>query len=186
MRFLNLDYIFQGIYTGLSKFFHAIANIDFKWSGAWLLTILTLVFIVFMIIMIYTRIRIYEVEDEFNTKYKGQFIEPQSAEKPVPARWVRIMELFSSQNPNDWRVAILEADSMLDELIMSLGYSGENLGERLKSIQPGDFPALQDAWEAHKIRNKVAHEGMNYALTPRDAESARRHYEYVFRDAGVI
>jgi hypothetical protein len=186
VRFLNIDSIFNFIYTGIAKFFSAITSIDIRFSASWLLTILTLLFIVFMVIMIYTRIRIFEVEDEFMDKYKNQFVKPQTSSRPVSGRWERITQLFASGNPNDWRVAILEADSMLDELIMSLGYPGENLGERLRSIQPGDFPALQDAWEAHKIRNKIAHEGMNYALSSRDAESARRHFEYVFRDAGVI
>ena len=76
---------------------------------------------------------------------------------------------LDSANPAEWRLAILEADNMLDEMIRRIGYKGENLGERLKAVEPSDFESINSAWEAHKVRNKIAHEGSEFFLSHREA-----------------
>jgi hypothetical protein len=76
-----------------------------------------------------------------------------------------VLQLFASANSNDWRVAIIEADTMLDELVQSYNFAGENLGERLKNANTKIMPTVQSAWEAHKVRNRIAHDGINYNLS---------------------
>lgn len=158
----------------------------FTHIGSWIVTIMTFLFIIFVTWAIYVRIRVYEIDEHLDTAYKGHFIKPETKITKVNARWQQVMTHFASQNPNDWRAAILDADSMLDELVTSLGYTGQNLGEKMMSIRVNDFPTLQSAWEGHKIRNIIAHEGANYNLTERQKEVTRRHFESVFRDAGII
>ena len=85
-----------------------------------------------------------------------------------------------------WRAAIIDADTMLEELVTGLGYTGDTFGEKLSSIRVNDFPTLQSAWEGHKMRNILAHEGSGFNLTERQKEITRRHFEAVFRDMGVI
>lgn len=99
--------------------------------------------------------------------------------------WIKIWNALSSTNPADWKVAILEADNLLDLMVTRMGYRGEGIGEKLKAIEPSDFNTLNDAWEAHKIRNKIAHEG-NYDLTFKEAQTAIAHYEKVFREFEFI
>src|SRR5690606_19335410 len=102
-------------------------------------------------------------------------VSPEDIGKPtdllVPApperqneRWMHIEELVKSDNENDWRQAILEADILLDEMVTTIGYRGDTLSEKLKQIETSDFPYLDDAWEAHKIRNQIAHEGSSFKL----------------------
>ena len=158
----------------------------FSHIGGWIVTIMTIVFIGAVIWAVYIRVRIFEVDEELDKNYKGHFIKPTPSLRKSNIRWDAINAHFASGNPNDWRAAILDADSMLEELVTNLGYTGETFGEKLKSINIRDFPTLQSAWEAHKIRNLIAHEGMNYNLTDRQKDIARRHYENVFRDAGLI
>jgi hypothetical protein len=120
-------------------------------------------------------------------KFKDHFVAP--APKPmskVNARWEHVLELFASSNSNDWRLAIIEADTMLDELVASYNFPGENLGERLKNVNTSVMPTVQSAWEAHKVRNRIAHDGMEYNLSEREAQLTKRHFEFVFRDAGII
>ena len=105
---------------------------------------------------------------------------------PGRERWQKIETLFASNSESDWRVAIIEADSMLDEFVRSLGYPGANLGERLKNTNPQFFPTIQLAWDAHKIRNEIAHAGMDYRLSERTKEIARKNFHYIFTDAKYI
>jgi hypothetical protein len=92
---------------------------------------------------------------------------------------------IASVNPNDWKLAIIEADIVLDETLKQLGYSGGSLGERLKSISPQQMTSLHDAWEAHKVRNRIAHDGADFVLTHRMAEETINRYRRVFSELGV-
>lgn len=112
-------------------------------------------------------------------------IEAQLPQEAVPlrnARWDQIAVHASSDNPNDWRLAIIEADIVLDEIVTRMGYRGASLGEKLKQADPSDFLTLNAAWEAHKTRNRIAHSGSDFILTQREAKRVIDLYEEVFRE----
>lgn len=97
-------------------------------------------------------------------------------------RWERIITHMESESPGEWRVAVLEADILLEELLEVIGYHGETIGERLKQVEKSDFTTLDQAWEAHKIRNQIAHEGSDYHLTAREAQRVIELYRKVFEE----
>ena len=93
---------------------------------------------------------------------------------------------MNSPNSSDWRLAIIEADSILEGLLEEKGFPGIGIGERLKNISPGNLASLQAAWEAHLVRNRIAHEGLEFELTERDARRTISLYEMVFRELGFL
>ena len=100
----------------------------------------------------------------------------------------RIEDIFNhiaSDNPNDWKLAIIEADIILDEELKKAGYGGTSLGERLKSISPAQLSSLDFAWQAHKVRNQIAHAGADFVLTHKMAEETIKQYKIVFDELGV-
>ncbi|MBP9771841.1 MAG: hypothetical protein KBD16_02880 [Candidatus Pacebacteria bacterium] len=101
-------------------------------------------------------------------------------------RWERIETLASSENPGDWRIAIIEADIALDELVRSMGYHGDSLGDMLKGVEKSDFQTLDLAWEAHKVRNRIAHSGSDYILTNREAKRVIDLFRQVFKEFDVV
>ena len=101
-------------------------------------------------------------------------------------RWTDIQAHFQSQNSTDWRMAIIDADSMLEDLITGMGYQGTNFGEKLKSMSHANFPSLDAAWHVHKLRNTLAHQGSSYHLTDRESYQAFKIYEQIFHDTGYI
>lgn len=203
VRWLNLEYFFFKVYDFLGSVFGggsgnngfgSVHRTFWQWlvdvfgttlSIVWVLLII--VFLVMFCVIIYTRLRMYELDTAHKAAYNDHFIKPPPKEQqPKNARWAYVEKLFASTNPNDWRMAIIEADTMLDELTISMELPGENLGERLKVAHPRQFPTLQNAWEAHKVRNRIAHDGVNFVLSDRDALATKRHFEAVFFDAGII
>lgn len=96
-----------------------------------------------------------------------------------------VLTHIDSNNPNDWKLAIIEADIILDEVLKQQGYAGNSLGERLKSISTNQLNSLDDAWEAHKVRNRIAHEGADFVLTKRVADETINRYRRVFSEFGV-
>lgn len=191
LNFLNIEYIFRLIYlviTGQIFFLFtgiggdgAGGNAAFAhfWTVFSILMGLISLCLLFGIIYYHLRIKdIYAYEEE--TLYST--LARKESETLATDKWVHIKQMIDSSNPNDWRQAIIEADIMLDQLVTSAGYQGATLGEKLKNIERGDFPKIQEAWDAHKIRNEIAHRGSDYVLTRREALRAIHLYEQVFSE----
>lgn len=101
-------------------------------------------------------------------------------------RWEQVMAHLNSDRESDWRLAVLEADVLLDEMLTNMRYHGDSLGEKLKSVEKSDFVTLDQAWEAHAVRNKIAHEGASFTLTEREARRVIKLYEEVFKEFHYI
>jgi len=99
-------------------------------------------------------------------------------------RWKQVLAHIGSDNPSDWRLAILEADIVLEETLDRAGYVGETLGDKLKNAENRPFNSLNAAWEAHKIRNAIAHQGQGFELNQREAARVVGLFEGVFREFG--
>ncbi len=98
-------------------------------------------------------------------------------------RW-EIVSTYMSENISDmWKLGIIEADSMLDEALKNAGYMGVSMGDRLKSA---NFRSIDMAWDAHKMRNKIAHEGLSFEFSEREARKTFIMYETVLKDLKVI
>lgn len=132
--------------------------------------------------ILHTRNRFVELNKAENLYFypKGASVTKDIEGGVVENRWQRIMEHVDSDNPNDWKVAILEADILLDELLDRLGYHGESMGEKMKQIEKSDFLTLDKAWEAHKIRNAIAHEGSQFLINKREVLRVMEMYKEVF------
>ena len=90
---------------------------------------------------------------------------------------------INSQSEALWRIGIMEADNLLLEVLGEKGYQGDGVGEKLKN---SSFKTIDLAWDAHKIRNRIAHEGSDFELTEREARKAFTLYQSVFRDLKII
>lgn len=101
-------------------------------------------------------------------------------------RWDRIQEQIASDDHQSWRLAILEADIMFGELLDKLGYRGETMADKMRGVERGDFRSIDLAWEAHKMRNKVAHEGTQLSLSHRDAKRVIDLFAAVFREFDFV
>lgn len=155
---------------------------------------------IFLILMLsmayyYLKMRIGEIAENYekseNAGYQPSLAEktaklastgqvPPVAKPEVDPRWKDIQHHLQSNNQSDWRVAILEADIILYDMLTAMGLEGDSIGEMLKKADPQSFITLNDAWRAHKIRNIIAHEGANYNLHRHEAEQTLALYKRVF------
>jgi hypothetical protein len=156
-------------------------------SGIWdiITTISTIISMIAIVVFIYAYYRLYEVRTEENNKLKKIFTWT-SVQKDKNDRWEKVLHYLSSEHPTDWKMAILEADSMLDDILVHMGYQGDTMGERMKNIPEGRFPFLNEAWNAHKVRNHIAHRGSNYAITRTEAEDTIDMYNRIFKHFGYL
>lgn len=146
---------------------------------------------VFSIMIIsYCLIKFFQILKKTKFVFPGEEFEgeEESGEAHLAAKnehWVRVQKLFVSENPSDWKIAILEADIMLEDMVHRMGYAGDTLGECLKQIERSDFTTLDLAWEAHNFRNKIAHEP-DSSISRRDINRIIGFFEKVFREFSYI
>lgn len=140
------------------------------------------VFLVILIIYCIEQLKYIRKKEEliYDTKVEPAY---QDAGKNdgLASRWERVKSHIDSHNQNDWKQAILEADIILDEILTSMGYRGESVGEKLKRVNPGDMKSLNEAWEGHKVRNQIAHEP-GFQLGHHEAKAAIANYRTVFEE----
>lgn len=131
--------------------------------------------------------KIREKEKElYEAKVESGFETADTGDRAMAHRWNNATQHINSNNPNDWKQAIIEADIILDDLLDKLGYRGESIGEKLKRVNPGDMKTLNEAWEAHKVRNQIAHEGSLFNLSHHDAKQTISMYRKVFDEFYIV
>ncbi len=145
--------------------------------------------LVFFVGFVYAKIRygqLVEIEQAALKEAEAQWAIRHNRTDSKNTKWEAIQRRVTENNPESWRVAIIEADIMLDETLRNTGYVGQSIGEMLKSANPNSFTTVQDAWEAHKVRNTIAHVGSDFVLTQKVAQETITQFGRVFREFGVI
>lgn len=187
---LNTEYWFRLLY----ECFHGscYGSVDatqfYAWLAhlwLWIIVVGYLLAVLALIVIVYSTVRLFELRKREEEFYSTLLVEP-GAEGGTHPRFEHIQSLVSSANQNEWRTAILEADILLDDLLTKQGYVGAGVGEKLKAVDPTHFKTHKDAWEAHKVRNQIAHEGSAFDLTETLTRRTIAHYEAVFREFKVI
>ena len=184
----NVEFFFRRLYDcmhgscygSLSGFSALLANI---WL--WIIFVGYAVAVVGLFIIVYTMMRLFELRTREHHFYNTLIATPDG-DSAHHARWQHIQTLMESDRAGDWREAIIEADIMLDEILTSKGHGGEGVGDKLKSVELSKFGSINDAWEAHKVRNQIAHEGSAFNLSASLSQRTIARYEKVFREFKVI
>ena len=142
--------------------------------------------LVFVIGIIYSLERLAAIRKKEHAIYfpnvEIAYNEAARGDPGLSLRWKKITEHMESENENDWKQAIMEADIILGEILDKMGYQGDGIGEKLRRVEKADFQTLNEAWEAHKIRNIIAHEGASYALSQYEAKRVIGLYRQVFEE----
>jgi hypothetical protein len=101
----------------------------------------------------------------------------------VKAKWIEIEQLSASGSMGA-KMAIVEADKLLDGVLKSMMMHGETLGERLK-FAGYKYPELRNVWPAHRLRNQIVHES-TFSVSERHARAALHDYEKALKSIGVL
>jgi hypothetical protein len=75
--------------------------------------------------------------------------------KKTKIRWETIMKHLESQEEKEFKIAIIEADEMIGDLVKRMGYKGENLGEIFKNVLEAQIESIAKVKKAHEIKNRI-------------------------------
>lgn len=121
----------------------------------------------------------------FNSKVNGAVDAKQTGGLNtglVQSKWTEITAMQSA-GPSGLKNALIEADKLLDYVMIQKGFTGETMGDRLKS-GGGAFSNINNIWNAHKLRNQLAHE-IEIDVVPIQVKQAINNLGQGIRDLGV-
>jgi hypothetical protein len=198
VHFLNIEYFFYLLYELISGTHGAaVSGGAPAFNFSWIVSLITLLWITitivaylvslgFLALLVYSTMRMHQIEDETAPRFATVHDTHEAEAVTEHHRWTHVRELIESPQESDWRQAIIEADIILDDLLVRLGYPGTTTGERLRAVDPARFRTINEAWDAHKVRNELAHQGSAFLLTDHLAYRTILHYENVFKEHGEI
>ncbi len=98
---------------------------------------------------------------------------PKSVSKRLWAQWAQV------EATQDVHRKIVDAEKIVDHAMQELGSQG-TFADKLRTAGPR-FSAVQHIWEAHKLRNRIAHEvGIN--VSHREAQDAVNAFKRALKE----
>lgn len=129
-----------------------------------LLAIYTIVLFVDIVLLLILR----GVGGDLRVGFKGMDM-PTISKSKMQKRWDKVKDRLEDENPSQYKVAIIEADAIAEEILNGIGYKGANMSEKLEQV--GEFQLdehLELLRGAHKIRNQIVHQ-VDFAIDKRMA-----------------
>jgi len=100
-------------------------------------------------------------------------------------RWQHTIRRLESPNMADWKLAVIEAEALTEEVLARMGFGGESFGERLKKMRPDQLPNLDNLTNAHQIRNNIVHDP-DYRIDIGEASKTIAVYEKSLQELDVL
>ena len=118
------------------------------------------------------KLLLYDVQEFLTYKHFGL--------SKTKKKWEEIEKYFKKGTEPEMKLAIVEADSLLDNILRVMSYGGKDLTSRLEGINTNILENLDDVKKYHKIYSNIVHDP-TYRLDFKMAENALK----VYRDALV-
>ncbi len=99
--------------------------------------------------------------------------------------WKQILKRLHSKDQLQWKLAIMEADKILDEILKMAGYKGEIMDDRLKSLTAAQLSNLEDIKNAHRVRRQIS-QNPDFQITQNEAAAVIKVYNQAFAELHLI
>ena len=105
--------------------------------------------------------------------------------KRITKIWNRITNRLSAGTESESKMAIIEADDLLDASLKRMGFAGQTLEEKLGKLTSATVGNLNDVYAAHKVRNNIVH-NPDYRLNQDEARTVLEAYQRAFNSLQIL
>jgi len=107
------------------------------------------------------------------------------ARNQIKENWSEITRRSESPSEAEWKLAIIEADKLMDFALEKFGFMGETMGDKLKSVSKNQIKSLNSLWDAHKLRNLLVH-NTQFKIKQSEVIYAVEQYKKALRELGFL
>jgi len=105
-------------------------------------------------------------------------------QREMSKQWDRIKKRVESGAESDYKLAIIEADDFLGEVLDNRGYEGKDFEEIIKKAGRFVIPILDDLLKAHETRNSIVY-NPDFKLSVAEAKKILDTYESAVKAIGL-
>lgn len=105
--------------------------------------------------------------------------------RKIVKQWNKIKSRLDLSSEAEHKLAVIEADNLLNETLERMGYDGDTVGEKLKQITSLRLPNIDQILEVHKIRNNIVYDP-DYQLSLDQGQRALEIYEKTLQELQVL
>ena len=186
IRWLNLEYLFDRLFYWIKQFWILIKKLIILLADVPIKAYFIIAGFVFLAVMVFLFFKLRKLKRKIKVASIVSFKEEEKLSKDRAIKWKDIKNKINSDSIEDWKEAIIMADSILDDIFSRIGYKMDGLGEKLKNIEPSDFENLQEVWDAYKIRSRIAREGAHFEISHDEAKDTLAKYEKGLKELKYI
>lgn len=100
-------------------------------------------------------------------------------------QWRKIMKRLDAGSEAEYKLAIIEADTLLDEMLRRMRLAGETVDERLQMITPLMISNVEELKEAHQTRNSIVYDP-DYRLSLQETRRVLLVYQKTFESLDLF
>lgn len=155
------------------------------WSVLGVMKIIFIVFdVIFLAGFIYSLRRGLKFRPHFKHKRKKKTV-PTVKRQVVLEQWMGVTRKMETGTPDSMKVAIIDADKLVDGILKIAGIKGEHMADRLAAIATDNYVSYNRLWEAHRLRNQLVH-STDFTISKTQAQNAISSYEAFLKEIGVL
>lgn len=147
---------------------------------------IALIFIIFIFISII--ILIFKaksfIAESWHMQFKGLDVSQMPLNK-IKRQWQRIKARLETKQESHYKIAVIQADKLFDNLLERAGFPGASMDDKLKQAISAQFSNLDDIWKAHKLRNEII-KNIDQKIDYSDAKNAIYAYEKALEELEAL
>jgi len=105
-------------------------------------------------------------------------------QREMSKQWNKIKKRIESGAESDYKLAIIDADDFLAEVLDNRGYDGQDFEENIKKAGRLIEPVLDELLKAHEIRNSIVY-NPDFKISADEAKKVLETYESAVKDVGM-
>jgi hypothetical protein len=181
---------------GMTLLWQAVTDTWLNWLGPVFITLNILCALVFL----YSAYKVWPIRQKI-TIFKnphahghghGGAHAAEHGKPAAPARnpmvlkhWTDIVKRANTGTPENLRWAIMESDALVDFVLKERQLLGDTMADRLANFRRSDSKNIDKLWEAHKLRNEIAHTP-GFKVTTKQAEKALFAYRDFLKELNAF
>ena len=105
--------------------------------------------------------------------------------KRLTHQWDRILKKVDTGRETEYKLAVIEADSLTNDMLNKSGYSGKTFEEKVKSLSPAIMKDKEKLLKAHKNRNQIVADP-DFQLDAEQTKKILDEYKLVLVSLGLL
>jgi hypothetical protein len=138
------------------------------------------IILIFSMIILMSRSRaIWWVAESIDSFKKAKL--PEKMKKD----WEKINDRLEKNDEASLKLAVIEADAMLDEVLKRMGLEGGDMGGRLEQLGSQQLKSYESIVEAHRLRDLIVRQ-KDIIVTNEQAKKAVEEYGEALKELEVL